>query len=254
MTAQPGTAPSTPERSAPANKANVGVFDRDAAAGGYLYTRGDRLSAVLANERQTQGILQAADFKGRRVIDLGCGDGTYTLELARRSGAAFVLGIDPAAAAIERATRSAKAACVECRFDVGSIYDLAVPQRFDVAVVRGVLHHLAEPAAAVANAFRLADTVVILEPNGINPVLKLIERVSAYHREHEERSFLPTRIDAWIDAGGGRVTRRAFITFVPFFCPAALARVLKFCEPGVEALPVVRWIAAGQYLVTARRR
>ena len=52
------------------NEDEVEVFDRDAAAGGYVYARGDRVSSTLTNARLTEAILAAADFRGRRVIDL----------------------------------------------------------------------------------------------------------------------------------------------------------------------------------------
>ena len=44
------------------------------------------------------------DFRGRRVLELGCGDGRLTLGIAR--DAAYVLAFDPDAEAVERARRS----------------------------------------------------------------------------------------------------------------------------------------------------
>jgi 2-polyprenyl-3-methyl-5-hydroxy-6-metoxy-1,4-benzoquinol methylase len=41
------------------------------------------------------------DFRGRRVLELGCGDGRLTVGLAR--DAAHVLAFDPDAEAVERA-------------------------------------------------------------------------------------------------------------------------------------------------------
>src|SRR5260370_29080502 len=62
-----------------ADRKNVDVFDRDALAhGGYLYTNSDRLSCRLATQRSTDAILAADCFRGRSVIDLGCGDGFYS--------------------------------------------------------------------------------------------------------------------------------------------------------------------------------
>ena len=37
----------------------------------------------------------------------------------------------------------------------------------------------------------------VIEPNGYNPVLKVLEKVSRYHIEHEERSFFPATLHAW---------------------------------------------------------
>src|SRR5690348_13767170 len=86
----------------PSHLPGVDRFNRDVAElGGYAYT-GDRLSSRLANQRITDAIVEAADVAGKRVIDVGCGDGTYTIELAA-AGAESVLGTDAAAAAVERA-------------------------------------------------------------------------------------------------------------------------------------------------------
>src|SRR5207244_1260472 len=45
-----------------------------------------------------------ADFEGRRIIELGCGDGRLTVPVAAE--AAHVLAFDPDAEAVERARRS----------------------------------------------------------------------------------------------------------------------------------------------------
>jgi ubiquinone/menaquinone biosynthesis C-methylase UbiE len=44
------------------------------------------------------------DVRGRRVLELGCGEGRLTVDIAR--DAAHVLAFDPDAEAIERARRS----------------------------------------------------------------------------------------------------------------------------------------------------
>jgi ubiquinone/menaquinone biosynthesis C-methylase UbiE len=44
------------------------------------------------------------DFRGRRVLELGCGDGRLTLGIAE--DAAHVVAVDPDAEAVERARRS----------------------------------------------------------------------------------------------------------------------------------------------------
>jgi 2-polyprenyl-3-methyl-5-hydroxy-6-metoxy-1,4-benzoquinol methylase len=44
------------------------------------------------------------DFRDRRVLELGCGDGRLTVPIAR--DAAQVLALDPDAEAVERARRS----------------------------------------------------------------------------------------------------------------------------------------------------
>lgn len=231
------------------------IFDQDVGAlGGYRYTSEDRLSTRLSNGRMSRGIAEAASYEGKAVLDVGCGDGTFTLELAEL-GAKRVLGVDPAERAVEVARERAR----ECGYDqvsfaVGDAYHLdRLEGAFDTVVLRGVLHHLPDPRRAVAAAVARAGEVVVLEPNGANPVLKIIEKLSPYHVRHEERSFLPSTLRKWLIAAGATVEHEQFINLVPIFCPAPLARLLKYCEPLAEAPSLLRSVACGQYVVRARK-
>ena len=237
-------------------KKNVEVFDADAEGGGYIYSSNERLSSELANDRMTAAMIAAYDFRGKSVIDLGCGDGTYSVDLASR-GAAKVIGVDPAAAAIARARRQADSLNLKnCLFRVGNIYELAIDptDRFDIAVLRGVLHHLPDPQGAVTVAIALAPVVMIVEPNGLNPILKMLERFSSYHLRHEEQSFLPRTIDTWCTNAGATILHRDLINLVPMFCPDWMARLGRFLGPFVESMPLVRSVLCGQYVVVAQNR
>jgi len=60
---------------------------------------------VLDPEGAHLGALRRlGDFRGRRVLELGCGDGRLTVGIAAE--AASVLAFDPDAEAVERAPRS----------------------------------------------------------------------------------------------------------------------------------------------------
>jgi len=231
----------------------VAPFARDVQErGGYQYTS-ERLSCRLANARISAAVLAGASFAGRRVIDIGCGDGTYTLEIARLARPALIHGVDPAAPAIEVA-RAGSEGDPGVTFDVAGAYELPhADDSFDVAVVRGVLHHVDRPRQVIAESLRVAPTVVVVEPNGLNPGLKLLERVSKYHVDHEERSYLPRRLDGWVQQLGGRTVRRQWVGFVPMFAPDAYSRAAKRIEPLLEALPGVRSVACAQYVFTATR-
>ncbi len=244
-------APARGERES--SDAGVDPFSRDVErAGGYLYASGERLSSRLANERITGATLALSSLRGRRLIDVGCGDGTYTVEVAVHGGVASALGVDPSESAIGAAR--AREAPPEVGFAVGSAY--ALPHErdaFDLAYLRGVLHHTERPVEVLAEALRVAPDVVVVEPNGLNPGLKLLERVSGYHREHRERSFAPRTVDRWIAEAGAVVAARRLIGFVPMFCPDWYARLAKRVEPALERMPPLRSLCCAQYVVAARR-
>jgi 2-polyprenyl-3-methyl-5-hydroxy-6-metoxy-1,4-benzoquinol methylase len=246
---------STPEPKATI-KRNVSRFDEDVRqSGSYAYTA-EQLSARLANGRISRAIATAFDFRDKTVLDLGCGDGAYTVEFAG-FGVRKIVGVDPAAAAIDAARKRASLLGVEHQvcFEVGNIYALEpilATTQFDCIVLRGVLHHLPDPARAIAGLAGFSGTVIVLEPNGYNPVLKLIEKFSRYHIEHEERSFSPTLIRSWLSAAGLHAETTRLINLVPFFCPDWMARGLRLVEPGVEPIPLLRAIVCGQCLIVAQ--
>jgi len=214
---------------------------------GYLYTTNASLSSCLANERMTRATLQRISIRDKRLIDIGCGDGTFTVELFDRGTA-----IDPSDDAIQIAEEKKGGRAIE--FFTRSAYKLPwANNSFDVAYLRGVLHHLERPIEALREAFRLAPIVVSIEPNGYNPVLKVLEKVSRYHRDHEEKSYLPLRLDRWVTTLRGVITCRQWIGFVPMFCPDWLAQTLKTIEPTIERLPCLNRICCGQYIFVAHR-
>ncbi len=223
------------------------IFDN----AGYLYTTNARLSSRMANRRLTSASLALANLNGRRVIDIGCGDGTYTVELAKEGGAAFVVALDPAEAAVQVARSKLNGSPIH--LSVGSAFALPHPDSsFDVAYLRGVLHHMTDPELAIGEALRVAATVVVIEPNGYNPVLKLLERYSSYHVEHGEKSYAPRQLDRWVSERGGTLARHTFAGLVPMFCPDWLARAAKRFEPLVERLPLARALFCAVYVFSAR--
>lgn len=235
-------------------KKNVSVFNRDVSENGsYAYTA-NHLSSMLANARITHALDTIYPVQGKRLLDLGCGDGTYSIELARL-GAGFVVGIDPAETAIAAAKEKAKQAGVaeKTRFEEGNIYSLDIQEHFDCIVLRGVLHHLPDQGKAISAIASLSEHMLIVEPNGTNPVLKILEKFSAYHIEHEEQSFLLSTIKQWLHHAGFKQVTCHYVNLVPMFCPDWMARTCKIFEPIVEKMPLVRNIACGQYIILSSK-
>jgi SAM-dependent methyltransferase len=94
-----------------------------------------------------------------RCLDLGCGGGDVTVELARRARQGFAVGADLDGAKLDLARAEAASAGVRnIEFRIGDVMEPAPDdERFDVVYARFLLTHLPDPAKALANIFaRLA--------------------------------------------------------------------------------------------------
>jgi predicted RNA methylase len=93
------------------------------------------VTPVLDPERAHLAALRRlGDFRGRRVLELGCGDGRLTLGIA--PDAASVLAFDPDAEAVERARESLPAELAErVAYQVASGKEIELePLSFDLVV------------------------------------------------------------------------------------------------------------------------
>lgn len=228
------------------------AFDRDIDRhGGYVYVTNNRLSSRLATDPQVELILGLAHFEGRKVLDVGCGDGTFSVRYWDLGHPSRLVGVDPAEKAV--AVANGRKGDRPLEFTLGSGAHLPYPNRdFDVAILQGVLHHTDSPADTIREVLRVAPEIIVVEPNGYSPILKVLEKLSSYHRAHHEQSYTSRTLDRWVREAGGEVLERRFAILVPYFCPNWLARGLKRMEPLVEAMPVVRRFACAVYVFQAR--
>jgi len=89
------------------------------------------------------------DLTGKRVLDIGCNAGFYSMEMKRR-GAARVLGIDSDERYLEQARFAATVTGADVEFRRLSVYDVAaLGERFDMVLFIGVLYHLRHPLLAL---------------------------------------------------------------------------------------------------------
>lgn len=232
---------------------NTAPFNADIVANdGYIYTTNLGLSSRMATGRTTDLLLKTRRFKGRSVLDMGCGDGFYTFRFWDKGQPASMVGVDGAEKAI--AIGNHKKGARPIQFEVGDAHHLPYPDNsFDLVLIQSILHHDDDPLHMIREAFRLAPEILIHEPNGNNPGVKLIERISKYHREHSEKSYSTAQIARWIGEAGGAVTLRRFGGLVPMFCPDKIARLAKAVEPAVERTPVLNSFACAVYVIGAKR-
>src|ERR1700731_1587355 len=97
------------------------------------------------------------------LLDVGCGPGNITADLASRLKNGVVVGIDQSPDVIAQATRNfPPAAHANLEFREGNVYRLEFDDAFfDVVYVHQVLQHLSDPVAALKEMRR------VLKPSGL---------------------------------------------------------------------------------------
>jgi SAM-dependent methyltransferase len=125
-----------------------------------IYTHGHHESVLRSHRWRT--VENSAAYllgwirPGLDVLDVGCGPGTITIDLAGRVAPGTVTGVDRSAEVIDQARASAgKPANVS--FATGDVYHLDYPdERFEVVHAHQVLQHLSDPVAALREMGRVA--------------------------------------------------------------------------------------------------
>ncbi len=107
---------------------------------------------------------------GQKIVDVGCGPGDFTRQLARLSNQkATILGIDSNERSIQAATADTrKARLSQCvSYKIGDVYKIPLEDSYaDLTCCRTLLMHLPEPLKAVREMARVTKTggsVVALE-------------------------------------------------------------------------------------------
>jgi 2-polyprenyl-3-methyl-5-hydroxy-6-metoxy-1,4-benzoquinol methylase len=157
-----------------------------------VYTHG-HVESVLRSHRwrtaeNSAGYLLPRLHEGSRILDVGCGPGTITVDLARLASAGSVVGVDRSAGVIQEARDAAERAGVaNVEFTVGDVYALdQAAGTFDVVHAHQVLQHLSDPVAALREMGR------VCAPDGI---------VAVRDSDYSGFTWFPAvpELDEWLD-------------------------------------------------------
>ena len=181
----------------PANQMGPRVYER---------WRASRLASVTEALEQRRILDLMGPVEGRRILDLGCGEGLPTWTLADRGARAVGIDVDRATLDVAPA-RSVGSRRQRPRFVEGRIEQLPFPDgSFDVVVIVTVLCLVADGADAVREAAR------VLEPGG-RLVIGDLGRWSAWAARRRVKAWLGSQL--WQSAhfatapGLSRLVRRA---------------------------------------------
>ncbi len=134
-----------------------------------VYTHGHHDSVLRSHRSRTiensAAYLIPSLWTGLEVLDVGCGPGTITVDLARRVAPGRVVGIDRSDEVVAQAAKYATEQDVAVTFETGDVYALAYDDdSFDVVHAHQVLQHLTDPVRALTEMRRVTrpDGVVAL--------------------------------------------------------------------------------------------
>lgn len=156
------------------------------------YTHGHHASVLRSHRWRTAensaGYLLPHLQPGQRLLDLGCGPGTITLDLARRVAPGQVVGVDREEQPLHEARATAADRGVDnVGFEIGDAYRLDYPDAsFDIVHAHQLLQHLSDPVAALVEMRRLC------KPGGY---------VAARDADYQAMTWYPAdpRLDRWLE-------------------------------------------------------
>jgi ubiquinone biosynthesis O-methyltransferase len=139
---------------------NTDSFDLpDLGPGDYARWRASELGSATERRERALILELVGDVRGRRILDVGCGDGEFALELTRRG--ANVTGIDASPAMIGAARALAARTKTSTSFHVGLAERLPFEaERFDIVTAIAILCFVEEPAPVLREIAR------VLRPSG----------------------------------------------------------------------------------------
>ena len=131
-----------------------------------VYTHGHHESVLRSHtwrtaENSARYLLEALR-PGMQILDVGCGPGTITVDLARRVAPGRVIGIDRSPNVLAQASALANRQDVSIELRVGDAYALDFQDAsFDIVHAHQLLQHLSDPVRALVEMRRM------LRPSGL---------------------------------------------------------------------------------------
>jgi ubiquinone/menaquinone biosynthesis C-methylase UbiE len=193
------------------------------------YTHGHAESVLQSHRWRTAdnsaGYLLPLLRPGLDLLDVCCGPGTITVDLAARVAPGRVVGIDVSADPLAEARMVADRAGVEVTFEVGDVYALGVDDdSFDVVHAHQVLQHLTDPVAALREMARVCRPGGVIAVRDVDygafvtfPADDGLDRwLDLYHRVARRNGAEPDagrRLLSWAHAAGLRDTVASASTY-----------------------------------------
>jgi len=196
-------------------------------------------------------MLSADIREGMRILELGCGTGYFTRELARTGAMIDAVDISPELLAVARE----HCPTVNVTFQIQNAYALEYEDSvFDAVVGSSVLHHLAieQALTQIYRVLRPRGTICFTEPNMLNPQIAIQKNVPAVKRRlgdsPDESAFFRWALRRQLErADFARIQIRPF-DFLHPQTPSRLIPLIRTAGDWCERIPLISEIAGSLYI------
>jgi ubiquinone/menaquinone biosynthesis C-methylase UbiE len=185
------------------------------------------------------------------VLELGCGTGYFTRELARTG--ANIVAVDVSPELLEKA----KGDCTpdNVRYDIQNACALSYPERvFDSVVGSSVLHHLQvnEALREIYRVLKPGGTIYFTEPNMLNPQIAVQKNIPWIKRKvgdsPDETAFFRWLLRRLLEQTGFRDPQIEAFDFLHPKIPLTLVASVEALGRFLEKIPLVSEFAGSLYI------
>jgi SAM-dependent methyltransferase len=188
---------------------------------------------------------------GMTVLELGCGAGYFTQELARSGADIVAIDVSPELLEIARTNCSSP----NVQYQIQNAYALSYSEAvFDSVVGSSVLHHL-EIEEALRDIYRVLKpmgTIYFTEPNMLNPQIAIQKNIPWIKRKlgdsPDETAFFRWPLWRLLERTGYRDVRIDPFDFLHPKTPAAVIDHVKAFGQFLEKVPVISEFAGSLYI------
>ena len=188
---------------------------------------------------------------GMTVLELGCGTGSFTRELARSGANVVAIDLSPELLELARANCSAP----NVQYQIQNAYSLSYSEaQFDSVVGSSVLHHL-EIKDTLRDVYRVlkpAGTIYFTEPNMLNPQIAIQKNIPWIKRKlgdsPDETALFRWPLLRLLEQTGYRNIRIAPFDFLHPKTPVAVIDRVNAIGRFLENMPLVSEIAGSLYI------
>ena len=188
---------------------------------------------------------------GMTVLELGCGTGSFTRELARSGAEIVAIDVSPELLEIAKLNCSVP----NVRFQIQNAYSLSYSEAvFDSVVGSSVLHHLEieEALRGVYRVLKPEGTICFTEPNMLNPQIAIQKNIPWIKQKlgdsPDETAFFRWPLRRLLERAGYRDIRVDPFDFLHPKTPVALIDRMDAFGRFLENVPVISEVAGSLYI------